>query len=243
MTKTRHFVLFSIIFLFFSVFSYAEIVNFFTPKMQWSVTNGLSFENGADFAPLTSAVDISVDLNMQEIRVNAGNLVQPSQVDFSTEFIYWPTFFNCFNAGVGTIFHFVHCNDIFSEFDYLSGAYLSFHTPKKFDCMANFLYHGKAARIFAIKDDVPWLKNNSIAFKTEFNFRPISQLNLNLSVSSYSMYRYMFWFAPDFSFSADYKFFDMFAVGGQIEIQYIDMFTLSSNLNSIDIRIYGRLEF
>ena len=180
---------------------------------------------------------------MQEIRSNAGIFVQPSQVDFSTEIIYWPTFFNCFNAGVGSIFHFVHCNDIFVEFDYLSGVYLSYHTPKKFDCMLNFLYHGKAARIFAIQDDVPWLKNSSIAFRTEFNFRPVSQLNLNLSVSSYSMYRYMLWFAPDFSFSADYKFFDMFAVGGQIEIQYIDMFTLSSNLNSIDLRIYGRLEF
>lgn len=243
MKKIIQSVLFSVFFLIFSAFSYAEVVIFFTPKMRWSITNGLSLENGADFAPLTSAVDLSVDLDMQEIRSNAGIFVQPSQVDFSTEIIYWPTFFNCFNAGVGSIFHFVHCNDIFVEFDYLSGVYLSYHTPKKFDCMLNFLYHGKAARIFAIQDDVPWLKNSSIAFRTEFNFRPVSQLNLNLSVSSYSMYRYMLWFAPDFSFSADYKFFDMFAVGGQIEIQYIDMFTLSSNLNSIDLRIYGRLEF
>ncbi len=231
------------IFFIFSTFSYAEIVNFFTLQKKWGVTTGLSFENGADFAPLTSAVDISVDLNMQEICANAGIFVQPSQFDFSTEVVYWPTFFNCFNAGAGTILHFVSCNDIFVEFDYLSGGYFSFHTQKKFDCMVNFLYHGKTARIFAIKDDVPWLKNNSIAFKTEFNFRPISQLNLNLSISSYSMYRYMLWFAPDFSFSVDYKFFDMFAIGGQVEIQYIDMLTLSSNLNSVDLRIYGRIEF
>lgn len=243
MKKIIHSVFGLIFFLFFPSFAAAKIVNFFTPQLNWSVTNGLALENGADFAPMTTAVDISADLNMREIQANAGFLLQPSQVDFSTEVVYWPTFFNCFNAGVGTILHFVSCHDIFTEVDFLSGVYLSYHTPKKFDCMLNFLYHGKSARIFAIEDDVPELKNSSIALKTEFNFRPIKPLNLCLSVSSYSMYRYMLWFAPDFSLSADYKFLDMFAVGGQIEIQYIDMFTLSSNLNSIGIRIYGRLEF
>lgn len=243
MKKIIHSVFGLIFFLFFPSFAAAKIVNFFTPQLNWSVTNGLALENGADFAPMTTAVDISADLNMREIQANAGFLLQPSQVDFSTEVVYWPTFFNCFNAGVGTVFHFVSCHDIFTEVDFLSGVYLSYHTPKKFDCMLNFLYHGKSAHIFAIEDDVPELKNSSIAFKTEFNFRPIKPLNLCLSVSSYSMYRYMLWFAPDFSLSADYKFLDMFAVGGQIEIQYIDMFTLSSNLNSIGIRIYGRLEF
>ena len=243
MKKIIHSVFGLIFFLFFPSFAAAKIVNFFTPQLNWSVTNGLALENGADFAPMTTAVDISADLNMREIQANAGFFLQPSQVDFSTEVVYWPTFFNCFNAGVGTILHFVSCHDIFTEVDFLSGVYLSYHTPKKFDCMLNFLYHGKSARIFAIEDDVPELKNSSIALKTEFNFRPIKPLNLCLSVSSYSMYRYMLWFAPDFSLSADYKFLDMFAVGGQIEIQYIDMFTLSSNLNSIGIRIYGRLEF
>ncbi len=243
MKKIIHLVLVLSVFLFFSSFANAKIVDFFTPQMNWSVTNGLTFENGADFAPMTTAVDISADLNMREIRANAGFLLQPSQLDFSTEAVYWPTFFDCFNAGWGTIFHFVSCSDIFTEVDFLTGVYLSYHTPKKFDCMLNFLYHGKSAHIFAIEDDVPALKNSSIAFKTEFNFRPVAPLNLCLSVSSYSMYRYMLWFAPDFSFSADYKFIDMFAVGGEIEIQYIDMFTLSSNLNSIGIRIYGRLEF
>lgn len=241
--KKKTVLIFSVFFIFLNFSLCAEIVNFFSTQKKWSVTNGLSFENGADFAPFTTAVDLSVDFDMREIRANAGVFVQPSQFDFSTEIIYWPTFFNCLNAGAGSIFHFVSYSDIFVEFDFLTGVYLSYHTPEKFDCMVNFLYHGKSARIFEIEDKVPWLKNDSIAFKTEFNFRPIRRLNLNLSVSSYSMYRYMLWFAPDFSFSADYKFFDMFAVGGQIEIQYIDMFTLSSNLNNVDIRIYGRLDF
>ncbi len=218
-------------------------VNFYSPKMKWAVTNGLSFENGADFAPMTSSVDISVDLNMNEIKANIGSLMQPSQVDFSTEIIYWPTFFNCFNAGVGMIFHKMDYSKLFSEYDFLTGFYLSYHTKNKFDCMANFLYHGKAAKIEAIEDDVSLLKNSSIAFKTEVNFRPIKPLNLNLSISSYSQFRYMLFLAPDFSFSADYKFFDTFSIGSELEIQYIDLFTLSSNLNSIDLRFYGRLEF
>lgn len=230
-------------FLFVNFRANAEIVNFYTPQKNWSVTNGLSFENGADFAPLTSSVDISLALDMNEIKANFGNSYKSGQTDVSTNVIYAPTFFNCFNVGAETILHFVDYKDVFVEFDFLSGIYLSYHTAKKFDCMLNFLYHGKAARIFAIQDEVPWLKNNTIAFKTEVNFRPIEKLNLNFSVSSYSAYRYMLWLAPDFSFSADYKFIDMFSIGSQIEIQYIDMFTLSSNLNSIDLRFYLRLEF
>lgn len=221
----------------------AEIVNFYSSQKNWSVINGVGIENGADFAPLTTMVDISANLDMNEIKAGVGVRGQAGQTDFSMGAIYAPTFFNCFNAGAQSIFHLVYCNDTFVELDFLSGIYLGYHTEKKFDCMLNFLYHGKNARIFAIQDDVPWIRNNSIAFKTEINFRPVQKLNINFAVSSYSDYRFMIWFAPDFSLAVDYNLFDIFSLGSEIEIQYIDMFTLSSNLNSIDLRLFVKLEF
>lgn len=234
----------SILFIFFSFTAFSEgKVNFFTNEMAWSIENSLSFENGSDFDGLTAAVDLSAELNMKELVCNFGNKFQAGQVDVTTEAIYWPTLYNRFNVGAGNIFHFIHYGDTFVELDYLFGFYGAYHTEKKFDCMLNLLYHGKAARIFAIKDQVPWLTNNSFAFKTQFNFRPVDPLLLSLSISSYSQYRYMLFFAPDFCLGAEYKCLDMFAFGGQVEIQYIDMFTLSSNLNSIDIRIFAKLEF
>lgn len=218
-------------------------VNFFTNQMDWTITNGISFENGSDFSGLTAAVDLSAELNMKELVCNVGNKFQSSQIDVTMEGIYWPTFFDRFNLGAGNIIHFVHYGETFFEVDYLVGFYGAYHTEKKFDCMLNFLYHGKAAQIYAIKDEVTWLCNNSIAFKTCFSFRPIDPLQFSFSISSYSLYRYMLFLAPDFSLSAEYKFMDLFTLGSQIEIQYIDMFTLSSNLNSIDIRIFAKLEF
>lgn len=233
----------AVLFLLFSSFLQAQTVNFFTPEMDWSITSGLGFENGSDFAPLTTSVDISAELNMKEFYANFGNKFQPSQIDLTAEAVYWPTFWDCFNAGAGSIFHIVHYSKLFVEADILTGIYLGYHTPKKLDCMLNFLYHRKIARIYEIQDDVPWICNNSIAFKTLVNYRPVENLTLNLTISSYSPYRYMLFLAPDFSLSAEYRFFELFSAGAQLELQYIDMFTLSSNLNSIDVRIFGKLEF
>lgn len=233
--------LFAAILIFFSTTCFAEVVNFFTPQPQWSFITGLSLENGKDFAQNTAAVDFSAFCNMKELKMNGGLKFQPSQFDFTTEAIYAPTFFNCVNFGVNTLLHTNYYHDIYVEVDWLVGPYISYHTAKKFDCMLNFCYFSKNARIFAIEDKVPWLKNDTIAFKTEFNYRPADWVDVFLAVSSYTQYRYMLFFAPDFKVGAEFNILPVFAIGTQVEVQYIDMFTLSSNLNSIDLRIYSRI--
>lgn len=226
---------------FFCFSVHSHTVTFFTPSMDWSFVTGLSIENGKDFDTNIAAVDFCAECNMNQLLMNAGMKVQPSQFDFSTEAIYWPEFINCLNVGFGTIFHTNYYHDIYCEIDFLAGVYAKYRTPEKFDCMLNLSLMTKQARIFAIEDKVPWLGNNTIAFRTEFNYRPIDKLDIFLMLGSYTQYRYMLFLAPDFKIGAEYAFLPVFSLGGQVEIQYIDMFTLSSNLNSVDFRIYSRI--
>ena len=238
--KIREF-LFALLIFFSSFFAFAEKVNFISSEKSLSLVSGFSFQSNSDFEYSSSASDLSLDLNMTELFASAGCKFQSNQTDFSTEIVYCPTFFDCFNAGAGHIFHVLHYNDLFNEYDFLTGLYLGYHSPKHFDCKLNLMWHAKAVEIFVIKDEVPWIKNSSFACKTEFNFRPVENLKLSLSLSSYSPYRYMLFFAPDLMFSCEYTFGQLISIGNQVEIQYIDMFTLSSNFNSIDYRLYARL--
>lgn len=238
--KARHLFIFAIL-LFAPICSYSEVVSFFTTEQEWSFVTGLSLENGKDFAQNTAAVDFSAFCDMKELQMNAGFKFQPSQLDFTTEAIYAPTFFDRVNFGMDMVIHTNYYHDVYVEVDYLVGPYAKYYTAKKFDCMLNFLYFSKNARIFAIEDKVPWLKNDTIAFKTEFNYRPVDWVNIFLAISSYSQYRYMLFFAPDFKLGAEFDILPVFSIGTQVEVQYIDMFTLSSNLNSVDLRIYSRI--
>ena len=84
---------------------------------------------------------------------------------------------------------------------------------------------------------------NNIAISIEVKAYPLSLLEVYLSFSSYSYYRYMLWFAPDLRFGASYKISSLLKIGTEIELQYIDMFTLSANCNSIDVRGFLRFNF
>ncbi len=221
----------------------AEIVNWISTEPEWTVTNGIILETGNDIGPQTTLVDVSSKLNMKEFSAFLGLQVQSSQTDMTTVAVYAPTFFNHFNFGSKTIVHIQHCPDIFFEADYLCGIYSRYATKRFFCVEGNFFYHAKAARIFAIEDSVPWLTNDTIAFELNMDFAPTERLSFSFDIASFSQYRYMLFLAPDFRLGGEYKLSDLISLGSLLEIQYIDMFTLSSNLNTVDFRFYAKLEF
>lgn len=221
--------------------AFADVVNWITPKPAISIVSGATFEAGKDVSPRNVFVDLSSALAMKELNCFAGFQFQTSIFDFTSSVTYAPTFFNHFNFGPKMIFHSQHYDDIYLELDLLGGAYLKYTKSRKFAVALDFLYHFKCAKIFSIEDSVPWLVNTSIAFCTTFTVRPFSPLCVEFTISSYSDYRYMLFFAPDFRLSTEYDFSRAFSLGSEIEIQYIDMFTLSSNINVINARLYVKL--
>lgn len=232
-----------VFFLLFSNLVFAEIVNFFTPKLNWFVENGIGFQNGNDFTPNTIVMDFYNELNMKEFICSSGIENSQEGFNFTTDAIYWPTFFKYFNLGVGSTFHILVRDKEFTEIDLLSGVFFKYSNLDWIEVQMNCSFFAKFAKIYAIDNSVPWLKNNNIAISIEVKAYPLSLLEVYLSFSSYSYYRYMLWFAPDLRFGASYKISSLLKIGTEIELQYIDMFTLSANCNSIDVRGFLRFNF
>ena len=90
MRRTR---LFTIALLFLAEAAFSQIVNFFTPEMHWTLKNGISLENGGDFEPATESVDLSASLDLTELYFSTGFKLMQESSDFTTESIFWPTFF------------------------------------------------------------------------------------------------------------------------------------------------------
>lgn len=233
----------SLVFLLFANLLFAEVVNFFTPKMNWFVENGFGLQNGADFKANTIVMDCYNELNMTELICSSGIENSQEGFHFTTNAIYWPTFFKYFNLGVGSTFHLYQREAEFIELDFLHGIVFKYSNLDWFEVLLNCSYFEKYTRIYAIEDSVPWMKNNNLAVSLKTQVFPTEKIKVFLEFASYSYYRYMLWFAPNFRFGASYKVNSLLNMGAEIEFQYIDMFTLSANCNSIDFRGFMRFNF
>lgn len=240
----KRFILLGILLFFLKTSFYCEIVNFFTNKMAWKIENGINLENGSDFEPITESLDLLSELNMKELNVTTGIKLNSESLDFTTSAIYYPTFFSCLNLGIGSIFHTNYTKKNFFEMDNLIGLFIKYNLKEKIIISSNIMYMYKVSMIL-INDnnDFIKLKNNNLAIGFSIEYVPISRLSFLFSVSSYSYYRYMLFFAPDFRLTTSYLISNMFEIGTEAEIQYIDMFTLSANFNSATIRCFVRVKF
>ncbi|MGP1458573.1 MAG: hypothetical protein ACTTKL_04620 [Treponema sp.] len=221
----------------------AEIVNFFTPRMQWTLTGGINVKHAPDLAFDSAASDTSVTLDMKELSAAAGFRLQNDIFDFTAQAAYAPTIARRFNIGVQTIFHVNAYSNIFTEVDFLTGVYFKFDTLKRFSIAAHFSYLYKEARIFAIADAVPRIYNHNIAHALELTFRPRPALSLYAGLSSHTFYRYALYFSPTLKLGGEYRLFDWFSLGSEWSAQYIDIFTLSANFNGFENRFFIKLRF
>ena len=240
MRRTR---LFTIALLFLAEAAFSQIVNFFTPEMHWTLKKGISLENGGDFEPATESVDLSASLDLTELYFSTGFKLMQESSDFTTESIFWPTFFSCLNMGIGTVFHINYMPDNFIETDFLFGFFAKYTPSKRFSVASNMMYMRKTSRIFITDSEFVKISNDNMALALHLLFLPTEKFNIAFDFSSYSYYRYMLFFAPDFRLELSYKLSRLFAIGSEVEVQYIDMFTLSANFNSANFRCFVKMEF
>lgn len=231
-------------FMFFALAlsAHGEIVRWISPEPQWTFKTGVTFETDKNLHLDSVPVDFSAAFSLSQFQCSVGMQFQPSVFDFSTYFIYSPTFFNHLNVGVKSLFHTKHFTAEYLELDLLVGLYAMYRLNRYLAFDSDFMFHLKLSKIYSIEDSMPWIKNNSFAFRFEAFCNPVQRLTLGLGVSSYSMYRYNLFFSPDYWISAEYKFVDFVSVGTKALIEYIDMYTLSANRRLCDFTVYVKLE-
>lgn len=214
------------------------VVVFWTPETNWSITTALSIEDGTDYVLDQVGFDLTTELNMSQFDVSWGCKIFGQSADLTARFVYWPTFWGCFNAGAGTTFHSQFYTHEYCELDLLNGIYLKYDAHKVFSAQLDFLHHFKSACIYEIRESVPWLNNHSIALHAGCGVNLKDRVRLTFDFASYSYYRYFLFFAPDFKLGSSFRIDDHWTLGAETETQFIDLFTLSANFNSFSARVW-----
>lgn len=221
----------------------AKGVKFFTPEMHWAVENGVALESKGKGAPVFARTDINFALDMKELYVSSGVQMRMNAYDITAEAVYWPSFFSWLNIGAGMIFHTQIDPECFVEYDFLYGLFAKVSPLDWLSFSVNMLRLRKTARIWTADSDSLRIKNGNLAFSVGAVIKPVERLAISLDFSSYSYYRVMLFLAPDFKLGVSYKTAPSVTVGSEVDVQYIDMFTLSANLNSVNFRAYVKMEF
>jgi hypothetical protein len=229
------------VFLFMSMV-YAQPV-LFSPEYRVLLTNGFLIENGTGFEPYRTAGECICTVTMPELSYSAGMKFSSLSYDFTTDAVYWPLFLNRVNIGIGAKYHFLSYADSFCEHDIIAGGAFRYTDRRTFTMTADIDYFCKISQIYAIKKTIPYLVNNSIAVNTKWNWMIGNTFDFYFSLSSYSYFRYYLFWAPDFMTGCCYYFPNGIGTGAEIDIQYIDMLTLSAYFDSIEIRFFSRILF
>ncbi|HAH62153.1 MAG TPA: hypothetical protein DCL73_08670 [Treponema sp.] len=227
---------------------FAQIV-WFTPDMDHTVSGAVVLNNNTGFSPYVDSQHliipsyvVSYKLETPQLFGETGFRFSAKTVDFTTRAVYWPLFWNRLNAGVGITYHFLAYDKIFFEQDVLAGLFFRYK-HRAFTMTADVDYFRKWTRIYAVQEYIPWLTNNSLAVNTRWSWFVLEHLDFYFSISSYSTYQYLLFWAPDFMTGFDWRFPYGITAGAEFNIQYIDMMTLSSYLAGIELRLFTRWEF
>lgn len=219
----------------------AKSVNFFTPTPTLVVQSGISLRTGSDFVPKAGGIDARLGIDCKELLFEGGIKQTNEVTDITTQIIYAPTFFSRFNLGPGIIAHFNSTPKVFSEFDFLPGLFFKYRTKKLFSFEADVLFLHKRSNLFVSEDERLLLNNESLAAKMEFGLYPAERIQFMFSLSSYSYYSYMLFFAPNFKFTTQFNISQKMAAGIDIEAKYIDFMTLSANFIGATFRTYFQM--
>ncbi|MCK9170609.1 MAG: hypothetical protein M0P01_09365 [Treponema sp.] len=221
----------------------------FTPEIVHTVTGEVELNNNTGFSPYVDTVHViipsyilSYKLETPQLYGGTGVHFSAKTLDFTTRVVYWPLFWNRLNMGAGLTYHFLSYDSLFFEQDMLAGLFFRFKY-RCFTATADMNYFRKWTRIYAVQKYIPWLTNNSIAFNAKWNWFVLNHLDFYFGISSYSAYEYLLFFAPEFMTGADWHCKYGITTGAEFTIRYIDMMTLSSYLDSVELRLFTRWEF
>ncbi len=208
-----------------------SIVNWFTPKAEWSLLGQAIITNYHNFVQYTIGLDVVLKSDMKELQNTVGLRFDFKKFDVSYWGVYAPTLWNRFSPGITLINHLSFYYDEYLEFDFLVGPHIAYKPFKWFDFFFDFMYQFKSTTIYAIADKVPSVISNCPAFNLTFNFHIIPELSIDLTFSSYNFFKYYLFFSPNMTLGLKYSANEHYDARLFAEIQYVDMFTLSANLN------------
>lgn len=158
--------------------------------------------------------------------------------DFTTELIYWPSFFGKLNLGVGFSYHLYSNPELFIEHDFLPGVYAKWKPNPYFELFTRFCFMEKVSVIAPGKIHQMELYNGTLNFNLALLWAFSNEWKFYVDFSSNSYFEYPMFCTPFFSSGIEKCLFGKLYGGMELTSEWVDMFTISANMTTFTVQAY-----
>lgn len=232
--------LISAVIILSAVTAFAQNVNFFTPEMpSFSIKQNLQFNLVQDSKYQGIGTSIITDFDMKELYGSLGVNFVNGNFDITTEVVYWPTFFDKFNAGVGVVYHLYDYVGEFTENDFLFDLYFKIKIKNWMTFYQKLGFSRKAAVLETLDDTIC---NNSFNIDSILYFYPSDRWTLFFQFSSVNYFDYPLFFTAMFNTGAEFDVVpSIFSTGIDINTEFYNFVVNSQDLGQMNVKVFGRL--
>lgn len=235
--KYLFFILIIFKFIYFPLTAQENKINFFTDgKPELNAQWGLSFPARRDLRNPSPSEDFIFAADFNELRLDSGIKYQYSQIDFTNRVIYMPTFFNSFQAGLGTTWHYYRYIKEFSENDLIMTARFRWKKGPVFSLENAFGFLFKFTSIDAIKEYESVIYNFSYQQELLCNWHLFNTANLWIALNLQDYFDYPLAISPFFKFGFNYETKQNTVLGLDFIMKFVDMFFSAVYLNEAILR-------
>lgn len=154
-------------------------------------------------------------------------------VSLQPDFLRLPLGGYCFYLNLDEYLHYRYLFDVSSQFDILTGGTIGFTTETNWKVYAQCFYFLKLAGINGINKT---LVDNDLAAAIHFE-KTFGKNRICYGISSFDNFYYPKFFCPQFHIEYGYKFYENIITTLTVNVRYVDMFTLSSYLEEVEVKL------
>ena len=227
-----------ILFMIFGT-AFSEI-NWFSEAAEHTLGVNLAVESESSALPYRVGFQGLYELDMTELETRAGMNFGNQAFNFFTEVKYTPTILSWFRAGPFFNYHIFSYDKVYIDNDIILGGCFQFHPQSFFSADIRIGWFFKDSCIYSLEDSAEHVPANGLGIRLNFAWEFFDALRLSFTATSYEDFYYQIFLAPSFIFGAEYKLpgnLNQLKVGGEVSFRYVDFFTLSGYLESIEFKL------
>ena len=214
-------------------------INFFTAEIpEFYVRQDLQFNLWQDSKDRAIGFSTMTGFDMNELSASIGASFNNSNCNFTTKVIYWPTFFERFNFGLGITYHLLEFSNIFYENDFI--ADINFKM-KLASWLSFYLNCGYFYKLSILSNFGECLENNSLNVNSGILIYPNDRWTLAFEFTSSNYFNYPLFFTAMFNTWAEFVVIpERFSTGVGVNTRFYDFFVNSQDLSHLSLNIFMR---
>ncbi|MBQ5490753.1 MAG: hypothetical protein IIT68_01720 [Treponema sp.] len=200
-----------------------------------SVWGAVAINSHTSYEPYVFSFQGLYHLEMQHLALTAGLQFAKECIQLSNETVWYPVQFETMRAGLGTSVNLFFDSVYAFELNLLPGAYMEWRPCSWFLFSMHVNYLFKTRAVYSVVEDIGMLNNHSAAIGFRCAFYVPGGFTMYLAGDADELFRYMILGIPTFTAGIAYNV-DRLSFAVELNVRYIDFFTLSATFEGVEAR-------